>query len=186
VLLERKRSAVGARRIAGFTLIEILAAIVVGFFVVIMVYQTFSSVAITSREAERAMAVSPRRFAFFAEFDRIVSRADHDYADGVFSSDELTLHVAGSVSAQEISFAVDTTGDTASIVCTEKDPLFGTEFSWRAMTGMKEASFAYYDGKGWKDAWDKESFPVAIRVSIDDGVRKISYPVVCRSIDDEE
>jgi hypothetical protein len=183
--LQKKRFARIFSSSCGFTLFEMLAGVVIGFLVVIMIYRTFSAVLSTTREAEEVLLFSSQSSGFFTLFEKTISFADRDSSENFFSSDRLTITVAKGLSPKRILFSVEESNGVQDLLCTEEDLLFSTEYIWTALSGLRDISFSYYEDGEWKDSWEKDLFPAAIRISFNDGHRTLSFPVLCGSAPDE-
>ena len=186
ISIQKKRSARIFSFSSGFTLFELLAGVVIGFLVVMMIYRTFSAVLSTTREAEEVLRFSSESSGFFTLFEKTISFADRDSSENIFSSDRLAITVAKGLSPKRILFSVEESNGAQDLLCTEEDLLFSTEFIWTALSGLHDISFSYYKDGEWKDEWEKDLFPSAIRISFNDGHRTLTFPVLCGSASDEK
>lgn len=162
----------------GFTLAEMLVAIIIGFIIVVLTYMTFHTVTTVAARAEADFSSEQRMMRFLADFSRQLSIGSFEGKEKKFESEVIVFETREPV-PKTITYEVfnDETGGK-SLRCTEHLQLFETEFSYTVLSNWDDISFSYTSGSDWVDSWDKEEPPCAVRILLLKAGRRIEWPVV--------
>lgn len=163
---------------SGFTLIEILVTLVIGFVLIVLVYQTFRTTARTSFSAEETINSMQKNSSFLFDLSRRFLTVNPKSKDNAFDSKTVTLEIVEGPSSKLITFSEEETSDgLENLICREQDEIFGTDFSYPCMEDLDDISFSFFDGTDWKDNWDSDDFPHGMGLNFTRNGEQYFFPV---------
>lgn len=163
----------------GFTLIEILTAIVIGFIILSLIYQTFKTTARTIVSVEASINDFQKDISFFYDFSRRISNINADSEKNKFSSDSITVEIFDNVSQKIITYDVEQNiHGKEDLICSESDETFQTEFSYPCLTDKDDIYFTFSYGDQWSENLEEGNMPSGIALNVKNGNEEIFYPVL--------
>ncbi|MCM8822808.1 MAG: prepilin-type N-terminal cleavage/methylation domain-containing protein [Candidatus Omnitrophica bacterium] len=163
----------------GFTLIEMLMVLALGFIIVLLVYQTMQRTLKVSYAVREKISDMHRINFFLGTFSSRLMCAIAEGENNVFTSTEISVELDEYHSRKTITYSVepDENGKYGLIV-KEKDMLLGTESIYPALLALDRVEFSYFDGESWQAQWDKKNIPQGIAITFEKNGSKWFFPVM--------
>lgn len=163
---------------AGFTLMEMLVVIVIGFIIVLLVYQTMQSTIRVSAVIQEKITDMQRVNFFLTSFSSRLLCIVPDSKNNSFTSSKVSIELDEYNSRKIITYEIepDETGKFGLTVG-EKDILLNTECSYPGLSGLDSIEFSFFDGDSWLTDWDKDTLPQGIAITFVRNGSKIFFPV---------
>lgn len=163
----------------GFTLMEMLVVVVIGFIVIYLVYQTMQSTLNVSRDIREKISDIQRTNFFLETFSSRLMSAVSDSENNSFSSTSITFEVNEHKIRKIITYSTQINENGRyDLIVKEKDVFLDTECQYPAIVDIDNVEFSFFDGESWQTDWDKETFPRAIAISIERKNSKLFFPVM--------
>ncbi|MCX7705932.1 MAG: prepilin-type N-terminal cleavage/methylation domain-containing protein [bacterium] len=163
----------------GFTLIEMIIVIAIGFIIILLVYQTMQSTLAVSQHIREKMTDIQRTNFFLETFSSRLMSALVDSENNSFSSTSITFELNEYRIRKIVSYSTEINENGRyDLLVKEKDVFLDTEFSYPAIVDLDRVEFSFFDGESWQTNWEKESFPKGIAISIERKNSKLFFPVM--------
>ncbi|MGB9642855.1 MAG: prepilin-type N-terminal cleavage/methylation domain-containing protein [Candidatus Ratteibacteria bacterium] len=166
------------RKQSGFTLLEMLVVIVVGFIIIFLVYQTMSTTLKVSGAIREKIAETQRINFFLNSFVARMLCVVPDSENNSFQSNQVSVELNEYQSRKIIMYSAELNENGKyNLNVTEKDIFLNTEFSYPAITDLDSVEFSFFDGETWSTLWDKDTIPAGIAITLEIRNSKIFLPV---------
>jgi len=166
------------RKQYGFTLMEMLVVIVVGFIIIFLVYQTMATTLKVSGAIRERIAETQRINFFLNSFSARMLCVVPDSSNNSFQSNEISVELNEYQCRKIIKYSAELNENGKyNLTVTEKDIFLDTEFSYPAITDLDNVEFSFFDGETWATLWDKDTIPEGIAITLEIKNSKIFLPV---------
>jgi prepilin-type N-terminal cleavage/methylation domain-containing protein len=167
----------------GFTLIEMLAAFIIGFILISFIYMTFKTTSTTIFSTEKIINKTQKEMSFLYGISTQFQNINPTSKNNSFSSDSISFSTFSGVSKKNITYIVEQNPDyTENLICKQKNETYQTEFSYTCLENKEDISFTFFNGSDWVDKWDNKKLPTAIAINITEGTNKTFFPVLMPSV----
>ena len=171
----------------GFTLLEILIAVAIGFVVVILTYRTLYTVVTVSSRVQITLASSQERMRFLSDFSRRLLASSRSSPTSKFEPDRIVFEITGCPVPVTVTYTVEDDGEGGKqLRCEEEQEIFDSDCEYVALSGCDDISFSYSDGGDWKDSWDSDKQLCAVMLTFSSGGSETRFPVVLTRPSSEE
>jgi prepilin-type N-terminal cleavage/methylation domain-containing protein len=162
----------------GFTLIEMLVATVIGFIIIILVYQTMQITIRVSKDVREKLARMQTTNFFLTSFSGRLLCMVPDSSENSFSSDQISIEVVEYKKRKIITYIVEPNEyGKYNLSVKEKDIFYDTEYEYPAIKDLDSFEFQFFDGDSWITTWEKETIPTGISVNFEKDNTKTFFPV---------
>ncbi len=161
----------------GFTLIEMLVVIAIGFMIVMLVYQTMQTTIRVSRDIREKLARMQRINFFLNSFSGRLFCMVPDSKENSFSHESLSIEIVEYKRRKIVTFTVEQNEHNKyDLSVKEKDIFYDTESIYPAIQNLDFIEFSFFDGESWLTDWEKETVPQGIAITFEKDGSKIFFP----------
>ena len=163
----------------GFTLIEILITMTIGFVVIVLTYRTLHTVVTVSSRVESVLSSSQETMRFLSDFSQRLLASSRADPASKFESDRLEFRIVNRPVPLTVTYTVENDEEGGKrMLCKETQEFFGAECKYAALAGCDDISFSFSDGAEWKGSWDSDKALCAVKLAFSRGGVWTSFPVV--------
>ncbi|MCM8815487.1 MAG: prepilin-type N-terminal cleavage/methylation domain-containing protein [Candidatus Omnitrophica bacterium] len=167
------------KKTSGFTLIEMLLVITIGFIVVILVYYTMQSTLKVSTAVREKIEDMQRINFSLGTFSSRLMCVIADSENNVFTAKEISFELDEYHIRKIITYSAEPDENGKyNLIVKEKDVLFEAEYEYPALVALDRVEFSFFDGESWKAQWDKKNIPRAVAIILEKNGSKLFFPVV--------